>query len=98
MTSIRKGFAGGGFDGGRSLPKRMALAAGIPGAHLIPDTAELFLGFTSTQKAGLGPPKIANVEELGYSSERRSRDMSVTAPRTVSDTAGRSAESQARHG
>ena len=29
VTSIRKGFAGGGFDGGRSLPKRMAVAAGV---------------------------------------------------------------------
>ncbi len=67
VTSIRKGFAGGGFDGGRSLPKRMAVAAQVPGSYLIPDHAELFLGFTSTQKAGLGPPKIANVEELGYS-------------------------------
>ena len=66
VTSIRKGFAGGGFDGGRSLPKRMATAAGVPGADLIPDSAELFLGFTSTQKAGLGPPRIANVETLGY--------------------------------
>jgi hypothetical protein len=67
MTSIRKGFAGGGFGGGQSLPKQMALAANVPGAHLIPDGAELFLGFTSTQKAGLGPPKIANLEELGFS-------------------------------
>jgi hypothetical protein len=66
MTSIRKGFAGGGFDGGQSLPKRMAVAAQVPGSFLIPDEAELFLGFTSTQKAGLGPPKIANVEELGF--------------------------------
>jgi hypothetical protein len=65
-TTVRKGFAGGGFEGGRSLPKRMALAAGISGAELIPDTAELFLGFTSTQKAGLGPPRIANLETLGY--------------------------------
>ncbi len=65
MTSIRKGFAGGGFDGGQSLPKRMAVAAGIPGADLIPDTSELFLGFTSTQKAGLGPLGIANYETLG---------------------------------
>jgi hypothetical protein len=64
-TSIRKGFVGGGFDGGRSLPKRMAVAAGIPGAELVPDTAELFLGFTSSQKAGLGPPRIANFETLG---------------------------------
>lgn len=66
VTSIRKGFAGGGFDGGRSLPKRMAVAAQVPGSYLIPDEAELFLGFTSTQRAGLGPEKIANVEELGF--------------------------------
>jgi hypothetical protein len=65
-TSVRKGFAGGGFEGGRGLPKRMALAAGVSGAELIPDTAELFLGFTSTQKAGLGPARIANLETLGY--------------------------------
>ena len=66
LTSIRKGFAGGGFDGGTSLPKRMAIAAGVPGAELIPDTAELFLGFTSTQSQGLGPRRIANLETLGY--------------------------------
>jgi hypothetical protein len=70
LTSIRRGFAGGGFAGGRSLPKRMALAAGIPGAELIPDTAELFLGFTSTQREGLGPPGIANFETLpGYTDQ-----------------------------
>jgi hypothetical protein len=67
VTSIRKGFAGGGFDGGQSLPKQMAVAAQVPGSYLIPDEAELFLGFTSTQRAGLGPEKIANVEELGFS-------------------------------
>ncbi len=66
VTSIRKGFVGGGFDGGVGLPKQMALAARIEGADLIPDGAELFLGFTSTQKAGLGPSKIANLETLGY--------------------------------
>jgi hypothetical protein len=65
-TSIRKGFAGGGFDGGKSLPKRMASAAGVPGADLIPDESELFLGFTSTQLQGLGPRRIANFETLGY--------------------------------
>lgn len=66
VTSIRKGFVGGGFEGERGLPKQMALAAGIQGAELIPDGAQLFLGFTSTQKAGLGPSKIANLETLGY--------------------------------
>jgi hypothetical protein len=66
LTSVRSGFAGGGFDGGSSLPKRMAMAAQVPGADLIPASSELFLGFTSTQKAGMGPGKIANFETLGY--------------------------------
>ena len=66
VTSIRRGFAGGGFGGGKSLPQQMAVAAGVPGADLIPDGAELFLGFTSTQKAGLGPRLIANHETLGF--------------------------------
>jgi hypothetical protein len=66
LTSVRSGFAGGGFDGGTSLPKRMAVAAQVPGADLIPNSSELFLGFTSTQKAGMGPGKIANFETLGY--------------------------------
>ena len=64
-TSVRRGFAGGGFDGGIGLPKQMAVAAGVKGADLIPDGSELFLGFTSTQKAGLGPARIANFESLG---------------------------------
>jgi len=66
MTSVRRGFAGGGFAGTTSLPKAMATAAAINGAELIPDTAELFLGFTSTSKAALGPTRIANFETLGY--------------------------------
>jgi hypothetical protein len=66
VTSIRRGFAGGGFEGGQSLPQKLAIAAGIPGADLIPDGSELFLGFTSTQKAGLGPGLIANHETLGF--------------------------------
>jgi hypothetical protein len=64
-TSIRRGFVGGGFEGRRSLPKRLAMAAGVPGADLIPPTAQLFLGFTSTQKDALGPRLIANHETLG---------------------------------
>jgi hypothetical protein len=66
LTSIRRGFAGGGFEGAQSLPKQLAVAAQVPGADLIPDTSELFLGFTSTQKAGMGPGTIANFETLGY--------------------------------
>ena len=30
VTSIRRGFAGGGFAGKQSLPKKMAMAAGVP--------------------------------------------------------------------
>jgi hypothetical protein len=65
-TSIRRGFVGGGFGGRTSLPKKIAVAAGVAGADLIPDNAQLFLGFTSTQKDGLGPRRIANFETLGY--------------------------------
>ena len=65
LTSIRKGFQGGGFAGGKSLPKAMATAAGVPGADLIPDTAQLFLGFTSTQTHTQGQSSIANFETLG---------------------------------
>jgi hypothetical protein len=68
VTSVRNGFAGGGFGGGPGLPKQMALAAGIRGAERIPDGAELFLGFTSTQRAAMGPSRIANLETLGYTS------------------------------
>jgi hypothetical protein len=65
LTSIRKGFQGGGFAGGRGLPKEMALAAGIEGADLIPDGAQLFLGFTSTQVNTQGQSAIASFETLG---------------------------------
>jgi hypothetical protein len=64
VTSIRKGFAGQ-MDGGMGLPKEMATAAGVPGADLIPHGSELFLGFTSTQRNALGPPRIVNFETLG---------------------------------
>jgi len=57
--SLRRGFVGG------DLPRKLAVAAGVPGADLIPPDSELFLGFTSTQKAGLGPRRIANFETLG---------------------------------
>jgi hypothetical protein len=65
LTSIRKGFQGGGFSGGAGLPKEMASAAGIQGADLIPDGAQLFLGFTSTQRAAQGQSRIASFETLG---------------------------------
>jgi hypothetical protein len=58
-TTVRRGFVGGG------LPRKLAVEAGIPGADLIPEQAELFLGFTSTLKDNLGPSRIANLETLG---------------------------------
>lgn len=64
VTSIRLGFVGGGFGGGRSLPKQMATAAKIPGAESIPESAELFLGFNSSQQKALGPTSIANLEAI----------------------------------
>ena len=66
VTSRRKGFAGGGYDGGPGLPKLMATAAGISGADSIPHGAELFLGFTSTPKEKSGRERIVNLETLGY--------------------------------
>ncbi len=65
LTSIRKGFQGGGFSGGAGLPKSMATAAGIQGADLIPEGAQLFLGFTSTQRDTQGQSRIASFETLG---------------------------------
>jgi hypothetical protein len=64
VTSIRRGFAGGGFYGKQSLPSKMALAANIPGAKSIPTHAEVFLGFTTTLQANIGPGNIANLETI----------------------------------
>lgn len=64
VTSIRQGFAGGGFYGQQGLPSKLAVAAGIPGAHSIPRQAPLFLGFTSTLVSNMGPGNIANLETL----------------------------------
>lgn len=58
LTSVRKGFVGGG------LPRRMAEAAGLPGADRIPPEAQLFLGFTSTQRSALAPGRLVNFESL----------------------------------
>jgi hypothetical protein len=64
VTSVRQGFAGGGFYGQQGLPSRLALAAGIPGAASIPRQSPLFLGFTSTLVSNMGPDVIANLETL----------------------------------
>ena len=64
VSSVRNGFGGGGFGPGPGLAKQMALAAGIPGADLIVDGVQMFLGFTSTQKAAMAPDRIASFETL----------------------------------
>lgn len=60
-TSIRHGFIGGE---GIGLPKQYATEAGIPAASKIQDGAQMFLGFTSSQKAALGGDTIANFETI----------------------------------
>jgi hypothetical protein len=63
LTSKRMGFLGKGFDT-PSVAKELALAAGVAGADHIPDRAQLMLGFTSTQRAALGPDIIPSFETL----------------------------------
>jgi hypothetical protein len=46
VTSTRTGFVGAG------LPRRMAEQARLKAASLIPDSAPLFMGFTSSQQSG----------------------------------------------
>jgi hypothetical protein len=65
VTSMRRGFSGGGFYGGQqSLPRKMALAAQIPGAQSIPPHSQAFLGFDTTLVSNMGPDVIANLETL----------------------------------
>jgi hypothetical protein len=65
VTSIRMGFAGGGFYGGQQgLPGKMARAAHIPGAQYIPQHSQNFLGFDTTLVSNQGPDVIANLETL----------------------------------
>jgi hypothetical protein len=64
VQSVRNGFIGGGFSEGPGLAKQMALAAGVPGADLIVDGVQMFLGFTSTQAAAMAPDRISSFETL----------------------------------
>jgi hypothetical protein len=64
VTSIRRGFSGGGFYGQQGLPSRLALAANLPGARSIPPQAQAFLGFTTTLQDNMRPGIIANLETL----------------------------------
>ena len=63
VTTVRNGFVGNA--------KEMALAANIPGADLIVDGVQMFLGFTSTQRAAMAPDRISSFETLhGYTDQK----------------------------
>jgi len=64
VTSIRRGFSGGGFYGQQGLASKLALRAHLPGAQSIPAHAQGFLGFTTTLQSNMGPGIIANLETL----------------------------------
>jgi len=58
VTSLRRGFAGHG------MPRRVGMAAGIPGADKIPEGAMLFMGFTSSHVHGLAAGNLASYETV----------------------------------
>jgi hypothetical protein len=64
VTSIRRGSTGGGFYGQQGLPRKVALAAKIPGAQSIPAHAQVFLGFTTTLQANMAPDNIPSLETI----------------------------------
>ncbi|MGV9564234.1 DUF7405 family protein [Streptomyces sp. NPDC003480] len=64
VTSIRRGFTGGGHTGQQSLASRLALEAGLPGAKSIPAHAPIFLGFTTTIKSAESSTPVSNLETL----------------------------------
>ncbi|MBO0783265.1 MAG: hypothetical protein J2P37_31000 [Ktedonobacteraceae bacterium] len=64
VTSIRRGSTGGGFYGQQSIPRKVALAAKIPGAEAIPLHAQVFLGFTTTLQANMAPGNIPSLETI----------------------------------
>jgi len=70
---VRNGFVGGGFAAGPGLAKQMALAAGVPGAELIVDGVQMFLGFTSTQRAAMAPDRVASFETLRGMTDQKPR-------------------------
>jgi len=64
VTSIRRGFTGGGHYGQQGLASKLALAANIPGAKSIPLHAPIFLGFTTTAQSGESPTPVESLETL----------------------------------
>lgn len=64
VTSIRRGFTGGGHTGQQSLASQLALAADIPGAKSIPLHSPIFLGFTTTIQSAESSTPVSNLETL----------------------------------
>jgi hypothetical protein len=64
VTSIRRGFTGGGHTGQQSLASKLAREAGLPGANSIPVHAPIFLGFTTTIKSAESSTPVSNLETL----------------------------------
>ena len=77
VTSIRKGFAGGGFDGSRSLPKQMAMAAGVPAPISSPRRR-------SSSSASRPPRRPASARRRSPTSRRSAT--STSAPASTSST------------
>ena len=72
VTSIRKGFAGGGFDGGKGLPKEMAMAAGVAGRRADP------------RRLGALPRLHVDAEERARAAaDRQLRDARARRPRAA---------------
>jgi hypothetical protein len=63
LTSKRIGFLGRGFNL-QSYGKTLGLQRNAAGAGLIPNNAQLMMGFTSTQTQALGPDNIPSFETL----------------------------------
>jgi hypothetical protein len=64
VTSIRRGFTGGGETGKQGLASRLALAASIPGAKSIPRNSPVFLGFATTIQSAESSIPVSNFETL----------------------------------
>ncbi|MEU5382097.1 hypothetical protein ABZ359_42580 [Streptomyces sp. NPDC005968] len=64
VTSIRRGFTGGGHTGQQSLASELAVAADLPGANSIPKHAPIFFGFTTTIKSAESSTPVSNLETL----------------------------------
>jgi hypothetical protein len=64
VTSIRRGFTGGGHTGKQGLASKLATAAKIPGAESIPRQSPIFLGFTTTIQGAESSKPVSNLEAL----------------------------------